>query len=348
MELTQIEGIQPTTHLQLDSVETSIQQHIPSCYNVYSTSKHINELVAVKGLYHALDSINSTHNEQNLDECRKFAWFVRHKDTGKVKVFANSCRLRWCPVCAAAKQYRIKHNVSQWIRTLRRPRLLTLTMSHSSKPLDTQIADLYKGFRLFRRHKLVKRKIRGGIWFFQLKKSNKNDLWHPHLHIVLDSDYISKFLLSQEWLVSTGNSYIIDIRAIKDPGKVANYVSRYCAKPCNMSDYSQTDRLQIATVLHGKRLCGSFGSGTKCNLAQKPFEDGAMWERLTTWNNCIVNRHHVSVFNQILKSYLLDRSIERSVCEHLIRENNADQMSLTLTIQTSKNVQYVFEEFVRR
>lgn len=333
---------------QLDSIETTADTPLPSCYAEYRRTKHRVEFESALELYSDLDNIHHQHRASSLEECKKYAWFTRHKETGQVRVVANACRLRWCPVCAEAKRVRIKSEVSHWLQTVRAPKFFTLTMSHSSEPLSSQIKNLYRGFRLLRQHKRISREIRGGVWFFQIKRSARDACWHPHLHILMDANFIDKRLLSLEWFNVTGNSFIIDIRAIKDPGKVADYVSRYCAKPCNMSDYTKDDRIEIATVLHGKRLCGRFGTGAQCDFKSRAPENRTMWERLGTWYDIIVNRRNDPIFHKIKFAYFGNVSIERSLCEHLIRTHDANQMSLSTSGPAVSSRQLYFEEFVRR
>ena len=332
----------------LDSLETSIDSQLPACYNDLRFEKHREELGAAIEMYATLDATKGGHKTYDLTECRKYAWFTRHKTTGQVKVQANSCRLRWCPVCAEAKQLRIRDAVSKWLKSFSKPRFLTLTCSHSADGLDVQIERLYHSFRLLRAHKKIAKKITGGIWFFQLKMSKKDRCWHPHLHILLDSGYINQKELSLEWLRTTGNSYIIDIRAVKDPGKVADYVSRYCAKPCRLSDFEASDRVEIAAVLHGKRLCGCFGTGRQCSFkAEKP-PDFAEWQRLGLWSYIVVDRFYKPIAREIVRCWSTGEPIAEAVCHQLIIDNNPPETPGLTTIPVSVQNQLFLEEFVKR
>lgn len=332
----------------LDSIETSAGTVIPSCYNRLRFEKHQVELTAVKELYAALDQRDQTRRLLHLEECRKYAWFAAHKETGAVRVISNACHQRWCPVCADAKRVSIKANVSAWIKTIHTPRLVTLTLQHRSDTLAAQIQHLYRSFRLIRQHKQLKKKIRGGVWFFQLKVSKKDGCYHPHLHILLDSDYISQKMLSLEWFETTGNSYIVDIRAIKDAGKVADYVSRYCSKPCCMSDFAQNDRIEVATVLHGKRLCGGFGTGAKCSLKTGKCEDVAQWHRLGNWTDIVLNRHNNLVFREIVRAWSNNDCIERNILTDIIRQESGPSLSESVAKSALSQRQYVIEDFVRK
>jgi len=340
------EKVYPGDFLQLDSIETSVAPEIPTCYADTRRSNHKKEFEAAVSLYEALDSTEGSHRTAQLLDCRKFAWFAWHKETCKVKVIANACKLRWCPVCAESRQMHIREQVTAYIKTIRRPRLLTLTMSHSSDPLQEQVDRLYHAFRLLRKHRAIARLIRGGCWFFQIKKSKRDGCWHPHLHIILDSDYINKFTMSQEWFLTTGNSYIIDIRAITDPGKVADYVSRYCAKPCNLSDFTEADRIEVATVLYGKRICGSFGTGAKCRFASKPPQDAAMWQRIGNWTDIVIDRHNDPELRKVIECYQLGESLERHIFESVLRKVCGTQLPETAITVNPNLRQLCWESFV--
>jgi len=344
-------ALQEATHQNppsLDSIETSIDFALSQEYQHVRVAKHLVEFKAACELYYDLDRDSNTHRFEQLQECRKYAWFCMHKETGQIRVQSNACRLRWCPMCAESRRLRVKHEVAKWIHTVKSPKFLTVTMSHSNDPLVHQIAMLYKAFRKFRQHKFIQKKVRGGVWFFQIKKSDKDNRWHPHLHIVLDADYMNKKLLSLEWLQATGNSYIIDIRAIKDPRKVADYVSRYCAKPCEMSRFGQADRIEVATVLHGKRLCGRFGSGVKCDFKTGAPEDRSLWQRLGQWSHIIAHRANDKRFTAIVRCFLSGECLAEDLRAYYVREGGADTVRLTAPSKAVSSNQLCFEDFVKR
>jgi hypothetical protein len=281
----------------------------------------------------------------NLENCRHFAWFTRHAGTGQVKVVANACHLRWCPVCAATKRMMIKSAVSKWLKTVKRPKFMTFTIKHSTEELPDQIKRLYKAYRLFRQHKLLKKKQRGGVWFFQLKRSEKSGEWHPHLHVVVDMDYINKVEIQDEWLMVTGDSFVVDIRAIKNPGKVVDYVARYCATPCNLAVFTERDQDTINNTLHSRRLCGRFGSGNACRFKPEKPVDFAQWQRLITWSDCVLNRDYDTELRKVLKAWSEGTTLDFETAK-AISDTYAPTQVIGLTIRKSiPDPQQFFEEF---
>jgi hypothetical protein len=234
--------------------------------------------------YSDLDKIEGTKKAEQLDSCRRHAWFVRHKQTGQVRVVSNACRLRWCPLCSRAHQNLIEHNVHEWLKSAKHPKFLTLTLKHSEAPLHQQIENLYKFFLRFRRLKEIRGKITGGVWFFQIKKSTTDNYWHPHLHCIIDGQYISHALLSRLWLRTTLTSFVVDIKAVKDDEKIAEYVARYCARPSPLKHLGQFDCLELINSLHGRRLCGTWGTGKTVKLTMISDPDKENWQAIGAWN----------------------------------------------------------------
>lgn len=107
--------------------------------------------------------------------------------------------------------------------------------------------------------------------------------FHPHLHMVCDGLYIDKFKLSAEWLHCSKSSKIVDIEAVKDVSKVADYVARYATAPCRMVSFSDDQQLEIFEALHGRRICGTWGTGT--GIKMKPTEpvDSGDWIKLASF-----------------------------------------------------------------
>jgi hypothetical protein len=288
---------------QLDSIETSVDRPIPQDYKIWRNARDPLAYDAALELYSNIDEIEGSHRAEHLKECRTYAYFAYQKETRQVRVISNACRLRWCPVCAEARYMHIRSMVREWVLSVRSPKLLTLTMRHTDTPLATQIHNLYKHFRNFRLQKLITRKIRGGVWFFQLKRSGKTGEWHPHLHCLIDADYIDKIKLSLDWQRTTGDSFIVDIRGVKDPQKVSNYVSRYCARPAKLAEFTPDDKTQVFTVCHSRRLAGTWGSGRRVRFNVRPTDEVTEWMRLGSWADIVAESRYSPSARRILKAF---------------------------------------------
>ncbi len=218
------------------------------------------EYDATVNLYRSIDDRDFKLRTADLWGCKMDAWLSVSKSSRRVIVLSNSCRLRWCPLCSANKAHRMSDAMSQWLKVHPRPKLLTLTLKHSDDSLDKQITRLYSAFREFRRIKYFKENIRGGIWFFQVKWIEFTQQWHPHLHCIMDSEYLPHEAIKQHWKRITGDSDIVDIRVIRKAKLAADYVARYAARPAKLADLSPAQRMEVFDALHGRRLCGKWGT----------------------------------------------------------------------------------------
>lgn len=245
----------------------------------------LNQYEAAERIYCYLDRLNSTSKRFDLENCRSKAWFVRHIESGDVRIAANSCHLRWCPVCTDSRRSYIAHSVAEWVHDQAHPKFLTLTIKHSNAPLDHQIDHLYKFFRSLRKRKDFNNSVPGGFWFFQIKMSRQSGQWHPHLHCLISGDYIPHSRLKHMWLEITSNSTVVDIRPVRDPAKAANDAARYAACPGSLSGLSFEDALELVECMHGRRICGTWGTARSVSLRSPPCPDREKWQTVGSWDN---------------------------------------------------------------
>ena len=256
----------PSVHPQ----ETTTHDSPPTSYRQRLIQKHEGEYNATKKAYRQWDNEEKTFREFDLEGCRDDAWFAVHLPTATVRVLSSACRLRWCPLCSATRTGQIVQGVGNWLHTCRSPKFFTLTLRHSDESLEKQITRLYACFVEFRRRSYVGKHVRGGCWFFQVKFSLKSQQWHPHLHCVLDAEYMPQKTLKAIWREVTGDSDIVDIRAVRNKKKTAEYVARYAARPATLSTMTTEQAVEVMRALHRRRLCGKWGSGRAIKLSRPP------------------------------------------------------------------------------
>lgn len=330
---------------QLDTVETTATSDIPNDFSSYRQSQVQPDFGTALDLYRHFDDIEGKHRTVNLQECRRFAWFVVNKTSHKVQVASNACRLRWCPICSKARYNFIRQETRSYLLSIRKPKFLTLTMRHSDIPLSDQIKALYRHFRLFRQHKGLKSRIRGGVWFLQVKRGKNSGQWHPHLHCILDSDYIDKVALSADWQQTTGDSFVVDIRAIKDPGKVSDYVSRYAASPCRMSNFEESDRYEIFSVLHGRRLCGVWGTGRRISFRPRSVPDVSDWLKVGRWSDIVPFRRRCSNCKALWRAYITSKPLTEDEFQRFVSPDDLPDRNDWEGYDRYGATQLLFEEF---
>lgn len=221
---------------------------------------------------------------ERLISCRTRAVFMRHRDDGSVKVMANTCKDRWCPMCAKVRAIRIAGQVRDWVESCDHPKLLTLTIASSDDPLGVQIDRMVLAFNRMRKEEPFKKAWRGGIWFFQVTWNHNTRKWHPHIHAILDGAFVRQKSISTAWQQLTGGSKIVDIRTIRDPKQAAAYVSRYVARPSDLEPLPEEQRLDIVDQLKGRRLVNTFGTAHRAGLLKKEPIDRTPWIRVGSWS----------------------------------------------------------------
>lgn len=201
-------------------------------------------------------------NENRIERfvnCGSACMVQREVGGRALRCVANYCHDRFCLPCASARSRLIARNLSDFMAEEPATHMV-LTLKHSDAPLTKQFDRLVKAFAELRRLKCWKLRIRGGGYFFEVKRSRDGKFYHPHLHCILIGSYLPQAELSAEWLRVTGDSSIVYLQAIRDKKEVVNYAAKYASKPLDPSifrDPSWLDECLIA--LRGRRLCGCFG-----------------------------------------------------------------------------------------
>lgn len=293
-------GVAPT---ELDSQETSDTRTRRPTYRDFLISGIKKDVDFAYNVYADLDLEEGTSHAATFGACKTKAWFVRHTGSGEVRVAASRCHLRWCPLCIRTKTFVITQNTAAWIVRHPKAKFITVTLKHNSASLADQVDRLYDCFRKLRRRKWFLRITKGGIWFFQIKKSKSDGNWHPHIHCLVDAEFVPQKRLSAEWLEITGDSMIVDVKAIKDPMKAAKYVARYAAAPCRLCDFDRATAVDIVRSLHGRRICGTWGTGSEIKLAPQKPDDYEDWEYLCGWSWAASNHHTDSGAKAVFRAF---------------------------------------------
>ena len=197
----------------------------------------------------------------------------------------DKCRDRWCIPCQVEKRYRLQKNIRNTPLPL--PiRFLTLTLRSNRDALSVQIKRIYRSFRLLRQKPPIRNCLRGGVFFLELTLNRDTTQWHPHLHILFSGQYLPVELVRKHWHRITGDSYVVDVRAVANKDVAAAYVTKYVSKQIPAHIYFDPDALDEAVLaLRGVRQFQTFGTWKKFRLADEPY-DPDEWEnvgRLDVW-----------------------------------------------------------------
>jgi hypothetical protein len=301
----------PNPGPSLEEIETNPIPDSSSAFVRVLRKQSRGEWEAVCDLYRRTADGPGTTKWESLVNCHSHMYFAVEKETGKVSVWGSGCKQRWCPVCSAIRARGVAYRAVNWLRTLREPKFLTLTLQHSARPLNLQIDTLYHAFSRLRSRVWWKRSVRQGVWFSQVTYNPETATWHPHLHCVIDMSFIRQSKISESWLSVTGDSKVVDIRRVRDDRSLSRYVSRYVSRPQLLSALPRERQPELYYAYHGRRLCGFFGQANQTNPLRAEKVDRTRYLILGTYNEVIAMSQLESSYREVVESWLFDRSLSQ-------------------------------------
>ena len=224
-----------------------------------------------------LESLIENHVSEktllNIKECNTFMLFVADKTLEHKKLHgANSCKNRFCPVCAwrKARQNALKISIlMQYLKQEEDKEFLFLTLTApnvKADELNDEIKHYNQSFKRLMERKEVKSAVKGYIRKLEVTYNKDRDDYHPHFHVVIAVNksyftdknyYINRNRWLELWQQATKNPSItqVDVRKVKhtDNKKEVSEVAKYSAKD---SDYLQEQTVfdTFYKSLSGKRL----------------------------------------------------------------------------------------------
>jgi hypothetical protein len=114
---------------------------------------------------------------------------------GNDRAVETSCRKRWCPACQWQIQRKRIDRFSGAVSLMKWPAFLTLTQTNDPDP--EKIRDLRQAWSRMRRRKIFVDKILGGVAAIEV--TNHGNGWHPHLHAIIDCEWLSVHTPAPTW-----------------------------------------------------------------------------------------------------------------------------------------------------
>lgn len=224
--------------------------------------------------------------QYEFQHCGTHAYVLQSvDDPTQFRVAGSACHHRFCLPCANERSRTIAINVLDRLGD-KRARFLTLTLRSTTEGLAELLDKLTDSFSRLRRRAIWRKRVTGGVSFVELKWSDELQRWNVHLHAIVQGLYIKQGLLTQAWKHITGDSLIVDIRAVKDNRTVTRYVTKYACKPLHPSVLHDDDKLREAIVsLKGRRLATTFGDWRGVLLTPSPDEQA--WTNLGSLDSMI-------------------------------------------------------------
>ena len=179
------------------------------CYNMekYTEKKQRNQV------FQKFIKRHIGENQMDLvEDCNTFLSFVADKTLEKQKLYkANSCKNRFCPVCAWRKARKDALGLSlmmQYIKQQEKKEFIFLTLTTPnvmSDELENEIKRYNNSFRKLIKRKKVGSVIKGYVRKLEITYNKKRDDYNPHFHVLIavNKSYFTdkRYYISQkEWL----------------------------------------------------------------------------------------------------------------------------------------------------
>jgi hypothetical protein len=200
-------------------------------------------------------------------------------------------------------------------------RFITLTLKHNDAALGDQIRRLLTCFKKLRSSGCWRKTQDGGSVHLEVKWKPATRRWHPHLHIIAAGKFLDKAELSAAWQHATKDSFVVDIRILRDAKEAAYYVAKYAGKGVNGETWSDPDAAaEWLSASRGVRMCGTWG----------------------TWRGYRLTRHevsakgwkHVASYMEVLAAARLGKDWAIAILQNIVRSADPEEVRSTYKMDT--------------
>jgi hypothetical protein len=174
------------------------------------------------------------------------------------------CKRLFCADCASERATRLSRQTELKIAEAMKVtsgRLCFLTLTTTNAPtLEEGLSKLKKAFTQFKRKKVWKQHINGFFGGFDYTFNSKTNSFHVHLHlIVLRGKFWKQSDISDAWYEVTGDSFIVDIREVKDIHNGVKELCKYVVKPLDLMKMPDAQFREVVEMKKGTRMFISGG-----------------------------------------------------------------------------------------
>lgn len=205
-----------------------------------------------------------------LNDCVRSPTVITDAAETRVAIAEMRCKHRLCPRCNRSRLLRIRQRLEAITMQFDACRMVTLTLAHSNAPLADQLALLRKAFGRLRRRKSIAHLITGGVYTIEITFNHETNQWHPHLHAILDGQYIPHQILKREWTEVSNGATIVDIRHAYQRSVVVGYITKYVSKGIDTARIPTRALGEYVPAISSMRLVGTFGHAHGWQIEQEP------------------------------------------------------------------------------
>lgn len=250
------------------------EEDLPRATLEEQTFRHSGWAARRNAIWQSLVRTNAREKRKGaFANCGSQLFLQRSEDGRDLHLSCNKCHDRQCVTCQSERAALIREKIAQYVAG-RRLKMLTFTLRHSRTPLLDQIKRLYASLTRLRHRRSWKEHMIGGCGFLEIKLSDRDGLWHVHMHFLAECSFWDQREISSEWHAVTGDSSIVDVRQVENVESASFYVTKYVTKPADTSIFLDTDRLdEFLIAIKGIKLACPFGTWKAMKLNEKPTLD---------------------------------------------------------------------------
>src|SRR5690625_1399958 len=239
------------------------------------------------------ERIVSENTLKLIKECNTFMMMIADENLeNKKQHTGNTCKNRFCPICAWKKSRKDALALSvmmAYLKLEKKKEFIFLTLTAPNVPaeeLNDEIKHYNHSFKKLMERKEVKNIVKGYARKLEITYNEERDDYHPHFHVLIavnksyftqTTQYINRDRWLKLWQESTKNNTItqVDVRKVQNSRDNRVFeIAKYSAKD---SDYliSQDVFEVFYNALKGKRLIVYSGLFKE---AMKKFKSGELDE----------------------------------------------------------------------
>lgn len=193
------------------------------------------------------------------DCCRGSALTVDYS-LGKALPWLSRCGSRLCSFCGRSRTAQLTIKLSTMLMRFKQPKHLVLTYPSYAAPLGEQLKRLKKAFCYMRELPEWKKRVAGGVYCLEVTFNTATGMWHPHLHVLIDSEYFPQQTLVALWKHWFPGAVCQWISAVDNIPGVCHEAAKYVSKPPNLAPWPDHAVLEYVTNIYRHRLVQPFGS----------------------------------------------------------------------------------------
>ena len=202
------------------------------------------------------------HGRRLEECCQRFMHFSCEADsTNRFKkhhvAIPMRCESRWCPRCARVRGYKVLRRLRKLLKKMHKKKgqmlmLLTLSKRRSGFLTREKVARFSKDVRTLINTCYPKKNSCGALSVWEVGKH-----MNLHAHCIVYGPYVHQRTLSRIWREITGDSFVVDIRAVSSYKPALDYVTKYISKVPRLEKEDQYS--QLVRSFHRIRRLHTFG-----------------------------------------------------------------------------------------